>query len=248
MKKPPLGIQLYTVRADVKKDFKGIVRSLAQMGYQGVEFAWQYGGMKPDELAAFLKQVGLACCGLHAPPDDLLKPESPSYAYARALRSPFVTTSCAGDVAKDWSATIRKVQQAGRVARSLKFTFTYHHHAQEFQKFGGKRALDLLYEQTDPADVLAELDTYWIRKGGDDPAAYIRKQAARLRQLHLKDMDPADGSFTEVGTGLMDLPGIFAAVRETPCEWIIYEQDQCKRPPLESARMTITNLKKADMI
>ena len=62
-----VGIQLYTVRGDLQNDFAGTLKALADMGYDGVEFAWNYGGMSPSELANFLKDVGLRACGLHAP-------------------------------------------------------------------------------------------------------------------------------------------------------------------------------------
>ena len=189
MKKFPLGIQLYNVRDDCKKDFKATVSALAKIGYQGVEFAGIYGGMSPEELAAFLKELRIVCCGLHVPFEHLLDPKSDSYRYAKAVQAPFITTSCAGEVAKDWQGTIAKLREAGRVARSAGLTFTYHNHAQEFQKIGGQYALDLLYEAAEPATVQAELDTYWIRKGGEDPAAYIRKYSGRAPQIHLKDMD-----------------------------------------------------------
>jgi len=248
MKKFPLGIQLYNVRDDCKKDFKATVSALAKIGYQGVEFAGIYGGMSPEELAAFLKELRIVCCGLHVPFEHLLDPKSDSYRYAKAVQGPFITTSCAGEVAKDWQGTIAKLREAGRVARSAGLTFTYHNHAQEFQKINGKYALDLLYEAAEPLTVQAELDTYWIRKGGEDPAAYILKYSGRAPQIHLKDMDAADGSFTEVGAGLMDLPAIYAAAEKAGSRWIIYEQDRCKRPPLESAKLTMDNLRKAKLI
>jgi len=248
MKRIPLAIQLYTVREDLKQDFKGVLKALADLGYQGVEFAGNYGGMKADELGAFLKSLGLACCGIHAPLAQVLDPDSETYAYAKGLRSPFVTTSLAGEVAKDWLGTIPKVQKAGETARAAGVTFTYHNHAQEFQKIEGKYALDLLFEKTTPDAVKAQLDTYWIKKGGADPVPYIRKYAGRVPQVHLKDMDPSDQSFTEVGAGLMDLPAIFAAAADAGARWIIYEQDTCKRPRLESARISIENLRKAGLV
>ena len=112
----------------------------------------------------------------------------------------------------------------------------------------GQYALDMLYAATDPKTVKAELDTYWIKKGGADPAPYIRKHKGRVRQIHLKDMDPTDGSFTEVGAGLIDLPAVFQAAQEAGAQWMIYEQDRCKRPPLESAKITIENLRKAKLV
>jgi len=243
----PLGIQLYTVRQLLDDDFKATVKALAEMGYQGVEFAWKYGGMSPDELAAFLNDLGLQVCGMHVSLAEIQDPSSEAYAYARALGSAYLTTSLAGEVAKDWPATIAEAAKAGAAASSAGLTFTYHNHAQEFEKVEGACALDLFYDRTDPKQVQAQLDVFWIKTGGQDPADYIRKYPGRVPQVHLKDMDPVDGGFTEVGEGLIDIPGIYDAARQVGAKWMIVEQDTCKRPPLESARISIENLRKASL-
>jgi len=240
-----IGIQLYTVRDALKKDFQGTIQALADMGYEGVEFAWNYGGMNPDALADFLDTCGLQAAGLHAPLDDLLKPDGQSYAYALGIGSPYVTTSLAGEVAKDWQAAVKNVAKAGKIAADHGLCFTYHNHAQEFETVDGEVALDMLYEKTDPEAVQGELDTYWIKKGGQDPVAYIRKYAWRVPQIHLKDMDKADGSFAPVGTGLIDVPAVLALAEEIGAAWVIVEQDTCKGPALEAARTSIGNIRKA---
>jgi len=252
MSKPqfPIGIQLYTVRDACKDDFKGTLKAIAEMGYNAVEFAWNYGGLEPQELAAYLKSLNLRVAGMHVSLEEIANPASDSYRYAAALKTPCLTTSLAGQVEKDWVETVKKVDQAGRVALSKGVAFTYHNHAQELARIpaaGGKTALDYMRDHTDPKAVLFELDTFWIKKGGEEPLATIRNFKGRAKQIHLKDMDPADQTFTEVGNGLMDLPGIFKAAMEAGSEWVIVEQDTCKRPALDSARISITNLKKAGL-
>lgn len=245
----PVGIQLYTVREHTGEEasFKETLTALAEMGYKGVEFAWAYGGMDPADLAFFIESLGLTCCGMHTSLEHILDPNSESYDYAAALKSPCVTTSLAGEVAKDWRATIAQVQQAGETAVAQGLCFSYHNHAQEFDKIDGEYALDLLYANTDPAAVQGELDTYWIKKGGEDPVPYIRKYAGRVPQIHLKDMNPDDGNFTEIGEGLMDLAGIFAVGSEVGAQWVIYEQDVCPGLAIDSARLSIDNLRRAGL-
>lgn len=246
----PIGIQLYTVRDACQADFKGTLKAIAAMGYDAVEFAFVYGGMQPQELADFVKSLKLKTAGMHVSLEDIANANSESYRYAAALKSPCITTSLAGEVEKDWVATVKKVDIAGRVALSKGVVFTYHNHAQELSKIAvakGKTALDYMRENTDPKAVQFELDTYWIKKGGQDPVATIQNFKGRAKQIHLKDMDPTDSSFAEVGTGLMDLPGIFKAAKAAGSEWVIVEQDTCKRPALESAKISIDNLKKAGL-
>jgi sugar phosphate isomerase/epimerase len=182
-------------------------------------------------------------CGLHAPKNHVDDPGSDSYAYALAVGCEYITTSLAGDVEKDWPAAIALVQRAGRAAAQSGIQFTYHNHAQEFLKIDGEYALDMLYAQTDPQEVAAELDTHWIARGGCDPADYIRKYAGRVPQLHLKDIGPND-EFIEIGNGVLDLPAVLAAAGDAGSKWIIYEQDRCEGPPIESARTSIINLRK----
>lgn len=247
MAKIPVGIQLYTVRQSLTQDFKGVLKQLAEMGYKGVEFAGKYGDMEPADLAAFLKEIGLKCCGQHVGVDALIDPASKVYAYAKALRCPYVTTSGCGEVDKDWAGAIEKYRQCGAVAKSKGCIFTYHNHSQEFNKFDGVYAEDILLQKTDPVEVQAELDTFWIRKGGPDPVAYIAQYPGRVPQIHLKDMNPLTCVFTEVGNGLMDLKAIFKMGKEVGAKWVIVEQDVCPGPELESARISITNLKQAKL-
>jgi sugar phosphate isomerase/epimerase len=95
--------------------------------------------------------------------------------------------------------------------------------------------------------VQGELDTYWIRKGGPDPVAYIAQYPGRVPQIHLKDMHPLTCAFTEVGTGIMDLKAIFKVGKEVGAKWVIVEQDICPGPELDSALVAITSLKKAKL-
>jgi len=233
-----LGIQLYTVRDLCKTDFAGTLKALAQMGYTGVEFAGQYGDMAPADLASFLKDLGLTTAGQHVSLADLRDPGSAVYRYAEAMGCRFVTTSLCGEVANDWKAVIPRCLDAAAVAAGKDCVFTYHNHAQEFMRIDGITAQDMLFNAEGEHRPQFELDTYWIRKGGEDPIDYIRRYRGRVPQVHLKDMDPADQSFTEVGQGIMDLPAIFKVSKESGAEWIIVEQDVCKRPSIDSARMS----------
>ena len=240
-----LGIQLYTVRDACKQNFEGTIDALVGMGYPGVEFAWEYGALTPDELARFLDDRSVVACGWHAPIDDLLDGDSDTYAYARAVRTPFISVSLAHEVAHDWDRAIGLVRDAGATARELGLTLTYHNHVQEFDKIDGACALDLLYAATDPNVVQAQLDTHYIKRGGLDPASYIRSHANRVRQVHLKDLHRNRISHTEVGSGILDIPGIWQAALECNVPWIIVEQeaDFINGSSLDSARVSFDYLR-----
>ena len=238
-----LGIQLYTVRETLRQDFKGTLRELAKLGYDGVELIPQFGGMEPGELAAFLKGIGLQACGFHAGFKDFSDPSTNLFDYAHAVGTPYISSSCCGDYTKIWRECVKNCRIVGHIAARHNLQFTYHNHHQEFVLVDGIVAQDRIYASTDPEEVKFELDVYWIKKRGADPVEYIRRFTGRLPQIHLKDMAADDGSFTELGCGVIDLPGCIAAAREGDCRWLIYEQDACRRDPLESAAISINCLK-----
>lgn len=243
-----LGIQLYTVRDMTGEDtFKDTLKALADMGFQGVEFAWKYGGMSPDELAAFLESLGLVCCGLHVQLAELLDPDHIVYGYALACKSPFITTSLCSRV-DEWAELVPQVDRAAVVARSKSVQFTYHNHSQEFARIDGVYAQDIMRDRTDPDNVHFELDLGWIRKGGEDPMAYWRGYAGRVPQIHLRDYDTEKEEICDIGAGFIDVGAVAAQAEELGTQWIIYEQDNYPVSPMASARTCAEQCKAAGLI
>jgi sugar phosphate isomerase/epimerase len=100
-----------------------------------------------------------------------------------------------------------------------------------------------LLDESDPASVQLEADTYWLKFGGEDPAAYIRSKAGRVPLIHLKDMTSTQPpTFAEVGTGILDWQGIFAAAMAAGTQYYIVEQDTCPGDPFESLKLSFENL------
>jgi sugar phosphate isomerase/epimerase len=97
----------------------------------------------------------------------------------------------------------------------------YHNHDFKFTTYSGRYALDVLLESADAELVGSELDVYWVKHTGLDPAAYIRALGRRCLLLHLKDMArDADRSFTEIGEGVLDMDGIVAAGQELGVQYL----------------------------
>ncbi len=244
MKNMKVGIQLYTIREPLAQDFKGVLRDLVKLGCDGVEFAFNYGNMEPDELAAYMKEIGLHTCGMHIGAQSFDDPNNKNYAYAKALGCKYLTFSFGGPFSKNLPEVVRLAKIAGEGAAKNGLTFTYHNHAAEFEKIDGVYAIDKIFEATDPKKVQSELDVYWVKKGGEDPVKYIRKYAKRLPQIHMKDMDPDDGGFTELGRGTVDLKACVDAAVGTACKWLIYEEDTCHFDQFESAKISLEYLRK----
>jgi sugar phosphate isomerase/epimerase len=124
--------------------------------------------------------------------------------------------------------------------------FSYHNHSHELARFNGKTWLEMLYERTNPANLKAEIDTYWIQHGGGNPVVWIRKCAGRIPLLHIKDMtitEEREQRFAEIGEGNMSFADIFTAAKESSVEWYIVEQDNCyDRDPFDSAAISYRNI------
>ncbi|MBM3215992.1 sugar phosphate isomerase/epimerase [Candidatus Poribacteria bacterium] len=247
MSRPLVGLQLYTVRNEAAKDFVGVVKQVAAMGYEGVETAVPP-GMTAEGLRKLLDDLGLKTPGGHYNLEALEKDLNAAIELSQTLGTKFITVPYLAEErrrdADGWKRVAGIMSGIGEKLAAHGIVFCYHNHSFEFQQFDGKYGLDILYENSDPRYLKAQLDTYWVRHGGADPAAYIRKMKGRAPLIHLKDWDKADGSFAEVGEGTLDWKGIFAAAEDGGAEWYLVEQDTCKRPPIESARLSCDNLRK----
>jgi len=120
---------------------------------------------------------------------------------------------------------------------------SYHNHSFEFERFGSKSGLELLFEASGPA-LGAQLDTYWIQHGGGSPASWIRRLRGRVPSVHLKDMVIVDGepAMAEIGDGNLDWTDVLHACGEAGSELLVVEQDVCRRDPFESLAISRRNL------
>lgn len=242
MAKIPVALQLYTVRDACEKDFAGTLRQVADMGYAGVELAGTY-GKSAAEVKKLLDDLGLPCVGSHTGDRDLKE----VIAFHKALDCKSVGWPVfPGGLPKtedELKAAIKRLNERGAEYKKNGLRLYYHNHSGEFQVINGKAILDWFYEKTDPDLVKAQYDVCWIYNAGVDPAAYMRKYPKRCPLLHLKDMK-ADKTLTEVGNGVVDFKSIFVASEAAGVEWYIVEQDRWERPSIESARISLENLRK----
>ncbi|HID56864.1 TPA: sugar phosphate isomerase/epimerase [Candidatus Poribacteria bacterium] len=247
MARIPVALQLYTVRDETAKDFLGTLERVAQIGYEGVEFAGT-GGLSSSELKKALDELGLKPAGSHVGIDQLKGNLDAVIEYNleignRYVVCPFMPEEMRGS-ASQWREVAETLSEIGAKCKEEGLILCYHNHAFEFRRFNGKYGLDILYESSDPEFLKAEIDTFWVKFGGEEPAEYIRKLAGRCPLIHLKDMGEDGKTFMEVGEGIMDFMAIFDASEKSGVQWYIVEQDVCQRPSLESARISFENLRK----
>lgn len=245
----PLALQMYTVRDHSAEDFAGTVRATAEMGYQGVELAGT-GGLGAAEMNRLLDDCGLTRCGSHVGLQALETDLQREIDYNLAIGNPWVVVpwlpeDLRGDAA-GWRAMGERLAGLGEQLQAVGLQLCYHNHAFEFDvRDGDDYGFDLLYASA-PAELLqCEIDTYWVKYAGQDPAAYVARYQDRAPLIHLKDMTAGpEPTFAEVGTGTMDFPAIFAAAEGgIAAAWIV-EQDRCAGDSLAAARTSLGNLKR----
>lgn len=265
----PIAIQLYTVRDAAAADLRGTLEKIKKMGYDGVEFAGLHGN-KPADIRAMCEEIGLCPVSAHVPYYDMVAdPEGVLKDYAaigcRFVAIPYLTPECRPGT-DGFAQVVSNAAMLGKVANSLGMTLLYHNHDFEFQKIGDKYALEVLYD-TVPADLLkTELDVCWVRVGGEEPAAYVRKYTGRAPIVHLKDYaggksehmyeligieseekksDEKPFEFRPVGYGVQDMPSIIRAAEDAGAKWLVVEQDQPSMglDPLACAEKSIEYLR-----
>ncbi|MBW5445137.1 TIM barrel protein [Cohnella sp. CFH 77786] len=241
MRRMGIGLQLYTLRNETAEDFRGTLRKVAELGYEGVEFAG-YGGIPAEEMKSLLEELGLkaigAHVGLHLLREDLQK----EIGYLKAIGAkymicPYVMPEERGNP-ETWKRLYTFLEEVGAEARKQGLIFGYHNHDFEFtERVGDSSVFDAMYAATTPEAVQVEMDVCWVQFAGEDPLVYIPKYAGRLPLLHLKDYDKdEEGKMLtlELGKGVVDLPAVIEAASGAGAEWLIVEQDNCQIPPLES--------------
>jgi len=238
-----ISLQLYTVRDQTAQHFQETVRQVAALGYTGVEFAG-YGGLPASELAALLQETSLQVAGTHLGLERVEQHLDGEIDYCQAIGcQSLIVPSLPRDLytAEGMHAVAVRLNALGRHCHERGLTFGFHNHALEFAPAEGKYLLDILLDETDPAFVQSELDTYWAAYAGVDPRVYMAQRTGRIRWVHLKDMTP-ERTFAEVGDGTLDINGIIDAARLAGAQWYIVENDAPTIPSLESARRSIENL------
>ena len=243
-----LAAQLYTVR-DFLKTPEEITRSLARvagLGYRAVQLS-ALGPMDNAELKRVLDGEGLEVCATHETFERLRdEPERVAEEH-RLLGCRYTAIPIAPTDYRNGEGYARFAREASAVAARLKelgLVVGYHNHSFEMEKYDGRTGLEILYADSDPQALTAEIDTYWIQHGGGDPAWWLRRVAGRSPLVHLKDMvmRGREQLMAEVGEGNMNWPAILEACRDAGVEWYIVEQDTCQRDPFESLGISLRNL------
>ena len=243
-----LGAQLYTVRDAAEKDLAGLLKTVRDIGFTGVELAG-YGNLKSAEaVRKTADDAGVKVVSSHVAADSLKTEFSKVVADQKTLGNTSVVVPWLAEEtrksATDWIAWAERFNDYGKRLAKEGLTLSYHNHAFEFDLFDGQTGMNLLLQHADPAVVGFEVDVYWVAHGRHEPVNFLQSLGGRLRLLHLKDR-ATDGRFAPVGTGTLDFAAICKAGSEAGVAWGFVEQDDCYgQDPLAVLRIGYENLKK----
>jgi sugar phosphate isomerase/epimerase len=202
----------------MNRDFPAVMKEIAEIGYEQVElYHHAYGGASAAEVRNITAAAGLKISGCHVGIGDLEERPGETIGFLAESGCPHMICGWA-----EYPAALSPWQRArffnriGERAREGGLLFSLHNHRQEFSSAGGRYLLDILMENTDPALVGLEMDTYWAVKGGADPAAFQAKWKNRSPLIHLKDYNPAKNpDWAAVGEGIIDFAAVVKAADET---------------------------------
>ena len=228
-----VGIQLYTVRDQMKADFEGTLAHVAQIGYKEVEFAG-YFNHSPADVKAILDRHGLSTPSTHIAFENADQWKTALDA-AKAIGHEYIVMPWIPAERRktldDWKSVAQVFNRAGQMAHDAGIQFAYHNHDFEFPKLDGQVPYDLLLQSTDPKLVQLEIDLYWITKAGQDPLTYFARWPGRTPLVHVKDSAGApDHKMVDVGQGKIDWKGIFAKKDQAGIKHAFVEHDQPPQP------------------
>lgn len=255
-----IGIQLYTLRNELKKDPAGTLKLVAAAGYRQVEC---YGFPDSDAMMAGAKDAGLEMNSSHFDWDTVVNPKDSAMSdFSKILEKansiglshlviPFLKEPNRGTL-DDYKKVAGHSNYAAALAKAAGIQLSYHNHNFEFEpKAGGKTGFDVLIEEFSP-DMQFEIDVFWVKAAGVDPVTLIGKLKGRVSQLHLKDLKaglpspfyetglPVD-AFQELGDGVIPMGPILAAAKAAGVVHCHVEQDQSP-DALASIRQSIAYL------
>jgi sugar phosphate isomerase/epimerase len=249
----PVGLELYSVRDELKKDPEGTVRAVAQMGYQAVEFYspyFEWTESQAKQMRKLLDDLGIRCYSTHNNAEYF---EADKISRVRDLNlilgCKYVVLAWIDPKTSDpktsdpktgldgWRVVADKLNSAAETLEPAGLKPGYHNHQAEWATVSGQRPMDILAKNTKPS-IMLQLDVGTCLEAGADPIAWIRANPGRIRSIHCKDWspDPSVGYKTLFGEGKADWKGIFQAAESVGgVEYYLVEQEGSRFPELETA-------------
>jgi sugar phosphate isomerase/epimerase len=254
----PVGLQLYSVRNLLPKDFDGTLRQVHADGYTVVEAAGFFDHTAP-EFRKSMDTAGLRCVSAHYNLALLEKQLDSIIDYAKSLGLEYIVCSSSGGMHRDpgvkgdptlddWRWIADEFNRIGAKVKAAGMTFGVHNHQPEFATIDGTLVYDLLLKQTDPKLVVFEMDCGWVWASGHNPVDYLSKTPERFPLLHIKDMvRQPDGKIhmPVLGKGNITYAPILRAA--TGMKYYFVEQEQFDIDPIEELKQDAEYMRKLNV-
>jgi sugar phosphate isomerase/epimerase len=232
-RKIPIGLELYSVRDELKKDLPGTVTAVAKMGYEVVEFYSPYFDWTTEQAKEYRKlldDLGVKCLSTHNSartigPDNIAK----AIELNQIIGSKYIIVASPGKVADlaGWKTLAESFTAASERLRPLGMATGFHNHQLEWRPVDGQRPMDIIAAGT-PKDFVLQLDAGTCVEAGADPVAWIKANPGRIKSIHLKDWGKGEGRGYAVAFGEGDVPWkpMLAAAETTGgIEYYLIEQE-----------------------
>jgi sugar phosphate isomerase/epimerase len=263
-KQKKVGIQLYSVRDEIFKDPKGVIKKIATAGYSEVEmFGLSAGnkfyGLTVKEFAQLLKDNKLKSPSGHYMPEKFLFENGNGddvknfCEVGNTLGNKYIIIPWMQEERRknidQYKALAERINKAGEICKQANLQLAYHNHDFEFADMNGQHGYDVLLNNTDKDLVKMEMDLYWVVRAGYNPVELFKKHPGRFHLWHVKDMDKADRTKnTEVGNGTVDFKTIFANAKLSGVKHYMVEQENNYKPDIFSSIKTSCSYTKTSLI
>ncbi|MBC1454854.1 sugar phosphate isomerase/epimerase [Listeria welshimeri] len=238
--KPKIALQLWSVKEACEDDFFGTLEKVAEMGYDGVEFAGYY-GKSPSEIKTKLAELGLEVAGSHISKEMLEAELEDVIVFERELGNKFIICPYADfETKQEWLSFAEKLREIAKTIQQAGMQFGYHNHAHELEKVDDAIILENLLGNV--PEMIAELDTYWIEYAGVGVIPFIEKYRNRVPLVHIKDKSKTSKESTIIGEGILDISGYVKTAIASGTKWLIIEQEAFEEDPLTSVAKGYTYL------
>lgn len=258
-KEKQVGVQLYSVRDNMKTDVKGTVEKIGAMGYKIVEAAnysdGKFYGMEPAAFKALCDANGLnfmsSHCGQPVPDkanwDKTMAWWDACIAAHKAAGVKYIVQPSMDKVAYESLAGLKRYcdyfNAVGAKCNAAGIRFGYHNHSGEFKDLEGQTIYDFMLKNTDPSKVMFEMDLYWITEGGKNPVDYFNKYPGRFELWHVKDYRELGGSDAK-----MNFKPIFDDAKKAGMKHYIVEVEEFNSNPIDGMKQSLEFLQKADYV
>ncbi len=238
-----ISAQLWSVRDYMDKDFVGTLKAIAEMGYNGVEFAG-YGDLSAKEMKKILDDFGLDGVSSHIGMDKLEGNLDAEIEYLNTIGAKFIV--CPSGPIKDVESaksTAELLTKIGEKCYQGGLTLGYHNHAYEFTPDNGQIPMEVFFENVDGRYVKQQPDVYWVAYAGVDVKEYMKIHAARCPIIHLKQLENMDTKENvNAGSGIIDFKFISDVC---PQAELVYEQEHYRDTSMAEMKSSLEALRKA---